>query len=63
MWVRGIVGVVVGLIGIVWILQGTNVMHGSSMSGHGSYTFLGVVVLLIGVAFLTWARAARSGSR
>lgn len=55
MWVRGIVGLVLSLTGIVWILQGTNVMHGSGMSGHGGYAVLGVVVLLIGMALLTWA--------
>jgi protein-S-isoprenylcysteine O-methyltransferase Ste14 len=54
-WVRGIVGLVLSLTGIVWILQGTNVMHGSGMSGHGGYAVLGVVVLLIGMALLTWA--------
>ncbi|HEY5438982.1 MAG TPA: hypothetical protein VIJ99_08765 [Acidimicrobiales bacterium] len=55
MWVRGVVGLVFGLVGIVWILQGTNVVHGSGMSGHGGYAVLGVVVVLIGVALLTWA--------
>jgi len=54
-WVRGIVGLVLSLTGIVWILQGTNVMRGSGMSGHGIYAVLGVVVLLIGVALLAWA--------
>jgi len=54
-WVRGVVGLVFGLVGIVWILQGTNVVHGSGMSGHGGYAVLGVVVVLIGVALLTWA--------
>lgn len=55
MWVRGIVGLVLSLTGILWILQGTNVVHGSGMSGHSVYTVLGVVVLLIGVALLAWA--------
>lgn len=55
MWVRGIVGLVLSLTGIVWILQGTNVVHGSGMSGHSAYAVLGVVVLLIGVALLAWA--------
>jgi hypothetical protein len=59
MWVRAIVGLVLSLVGIVWILQGTNVVHGSSMSGRGGYAVLGVVVLLIGVALLTWAWRVR----
>ncbi|HVB50702.1 MAG TPA: hypothetical protein VND89_03040 [Acidimicrobiales bacterium] len=61
MWVRGIVGVLSCLTGIVWILQGTNVMHGSGMSGHGGYAVLGAVVFVIGAALLTWAWRFRAG--
>lgn len=60
MWSRGIIGVVLCLVGIVWIAQGTNVMHGSGMSGHGVYAVLGVVVLVIGVALLVWAVRIRN---
>jgi protein-S-isoprenylcysteine O-methyltransferase Ste14 len=59
-WSRGIIGVVLCLVGIVWIAQGTNVMHGSGMSGHGVYAVLGVVVLVIGVALLVWAVRIRN---
>ncbi|HUZ42203.1 MAG TPA: hypothetical protein VMU68_12545 [Acidimicrobiales bacterium] len=55
MWVRAILGLVFSSTGILWILQGTNVAHGSGMSGHGLYTVLGAVVLLIGLALLQWA--------
>jgi uncharacterized membrane protein HdeD (DUF308 family) len=57
MWARGIGGVVACLIGVLWILQGTDVVHGSGMSGHGLYAVLGVVLVLIGLALL--ARAWR----
>ena len=64
MWARGIVGIVFCLTGLVWIGQGTNVISNSKlMSGHGQYTLLGVVVLLIGLALMAWAariRRARS---
>lgn len=60
MWVRGIVGVVLSLTGIVWILQGTNAVRGSGMSGHGEYTVLGIVLLLIGVTLLRWAWSIRN---
>jgi uncharacterized membrane protein HdeD (DUF308 family) len=56
-WTRGIAGVVACLIGALWILQGTDVVHGSGMSGHGLYAVLGVVLVLIGAALL--ARAWR----
>jgi hypothetical protein len=60
MWSRGIVGVVFCLAGLVWIAQGTNVMSNSKlMSGHGQYTLLGIVVLLIGLVLLAWAAQVR----
>jgi hypothetical protein len=55
MWTRGIPGVVLCLIGAVWIAQGTGALHGSTMTGQGRYAVLGVVVLAIGVALLVWA--------
>jgi hypothetical protein len=60
MWVRGIVGIVCCLAGLVWIGQGTNVISNSKlMSGHGQYTLLGVVVLLVGLALIVWAARIR----
>jgi uncharacterized membrane protein HdeD (DUF308 family) len=55
MWVRAIVGLIFSLTGVVWILQGINVVHGSFMSGRSLYTALGAVVLLIGLGLLQWA--------
>ena len=56
MWVRGIIGIVLCLTGLVWIGQGTNAISNSKlMSGHGQYTLLGIVVLLVGLALLGWA--------
>jgi protein-S-isoprenylcysteine O-methyltransferase Ste14 len=49
------VGVLMGLVGIVFIGQGVNVIHGSSMSGHGAYAALGAVLLVIGLALVAWA--------
>jgi drug/metabolite transporter (DMT)-like permease len=60
MWTRGIIGIVLCLVGLVWIGQGTNALSGSKlMSGHGQYTLLGIVVLLVGLAFLAWAAWVR----
>jgi hypothetical protein len=56
MWIRGIIGIVLCLTGLVWIGQGTNTISNSKlMSGHGQYTLLGIVVLLAGLALLGWA--------
>ncbi|HEV3188069.1 MAG TPA: hypothetical protein VGZ04_08485 [Acidimicrobiales bacterium] len=63
MWVRGIIGALFCVVGVVWIAQGTNVLHGSGMSGHGLYAALGAVVFVIGAALLAWAwRIRNSGT-
>jgi hypothetical protein len=54
-WVRAIGGVLLTLVGLVWILQGVNVIGGSGMSGHGQYAVLGMVVALIGIWLLQGA--------
>jgi hypothetical protein len=63
MWIRGIIGILLVVAGVVFILQGANVLHGSMMSGHGGYAVLGAVVLLIGAALLvwTWRRRGTAG--
>ena len=55
MWSRGIAGAVLCLVGAVWIAQGTNVLHGSGMSGEGQWAVIGAVVAVIGVALMAWA--------
>ncbi|MGB8180411.1 MAG: hypothetical protein WCF63_09620 [Acidimicrobiales bacterium] len=62
MWIRGIIGALLCLAGIVWILQGVNVLHGSMMSGRGGYAVLGAAVLVLGLFLLGWAWRQR-GSR
>jgi len=59
MWTRGIAGALLCAVGAVWIAQGTNVLHGSGMSGHGLYAVLGVVLVAIGLALLAWAWRVR----
>ncbi len=55
----GLVGVVLVLLGLVWILQGTNVLPGSFMSGQLSYALLGAVAAMVGGA-LVWRSFMRS---
>jgi hypothetical protein len=62
-WVRAIGGVVLTLIGLVWILQGLNVIGGSGMSGHGQYAVLGIIVALIGIWLLQGAIWIRQRSQ
>ncbi|MDP9261234.1 MAG: hypothetical protein M3O89_04595 [Actinomycetota bacterium] len=53
--ILGVVGGLAVLVGVVFIGQGVNVIHGSSMSGHGGYAGLGAVVLVIGLGLVLWA--------
>src|SRR5437660_413458 len=51
-WVKGIVGVVLVLIGLVWIGQGTGLLPGSFMTGQRQWAVIGLVLLIAGGAEL-----------
>ena len=56
-----VVGVILLLMGIVFALQGANVITGSSvMSGNSTYIYVGAVIAIIGLALLAWASMSRS---
>jgi protein-S-isoprenylcysteine O-methyltransferase Ste14 len=59
MWIRGIAGVVLCLVGAVWIAQGTGVSGGSGMSGQGQWAVIGVVLVVVGLALLMWGWRSR----
>jgi hypothetical protein len=48
-WVGIIIGVLMVLAGVVWTLQGFNILRGSFMSGHTMYAVLGLVVGVLGL--------------
>jgi hypothetical protein len=58
-WVLNILGVLLILVGIVWILQGINILLGSFMSGQPLYAVLGIVVAIIGIFLLIFANRLR----
>jgi hypothetical protein len=59
MAVRILIGVTLVLVGLVWALQGLDVLGGSGMSGHIVWTFIGAIVILLGAATLQGARKLR----
>ena len=56
-----IVGVLLALIGIVWILQGLNFLPGSFMTGQIQWAAYGAIALAIGCVLLYVGR--RKGHR
>jgi hypothetical protein len=58
-WFLRVVGVLMVLAGIVWILQGVNVLPGSFMSGQPVYAALGLVVGSLGVVLVVFANRRR----
>ena len=53
-------GVFLGLTGVVWILQGFNVLPGSFMTGQMIWAYIGIAVSMVG-SVVIWI-AVRGGS-
>jgi uncharacterized membrane protein HdeD (DUF308 family) len=51
-----IAGVLLVLMGGVWILQGINVLPGSFMTGQTKWAVYGAIALVVGIALLVLAR-------
>ena len=48
-WLKLGGGALLTLIGLVWALQGADVLGGSGMSGHAQWLFIGIIVGLFGL--------------
>jgi hypothetical protein len=51
-----ILSVLLIVVGIIWILQGVNVLPGSFMTGQIQWAYRGGVAAIVGVAILLFAR-------
>ncbi len=58
-WVLYILGVLLAVFGIIWILQGLDVLKSGMMAGHIQYAFLGLVALIVGAILLAFANRRR----
>ncbi|WP_308493092.1 hypothetical protein [Microbacterium terrisoli] len=52
MWPLLVVGVILIAVGLVWTLQGFNVLGGSAMSGSSLWATVGPIVVLIGIVLI-----------
>lgn len=57
-WPR-IAGVVLCVVGVIWIGQGIGVIHGSFMTGRPLWAVLGALALIAGLLLIARAAAVR----
>ena len=60
MVVRLVIGVILSVVGLIWIAQGRDLIGGSGMSGKSIWAVLGAIALAIGLGMLGWATRFRS---
>lgn len=56
---KTIAGVLCLLVGLIWTLQGANLMGGSFMTGQMQWLVIGLIVAAIGIALLASGRRGR----
>jgi hypothetical protein len=59
-WLMVVIGILLLLVGVLWMLQGLNVLGGSVMSGKTLWAVIGPIVALVGLVLAgLGARALR----
>ncbi|MCC6983458.1 MAG: hypothetical protein IT535_09325 [Bauldia sp.] len=49
-----VIAVLATLVGMLWVLQGTNIVRGSFMSGQSLWLYIGIALVIGGAAALWW---------
>jgi uncharacterized membrane protein HdeD (DUF308 family) len=62
MLIRAALGIVLVVVGAVWIAQGSGALGGSFMTGEAVWTVIGVIAGLLGIALLIGAARDRKRS-
>jgi uncharacterized membrane protein HdeD (DUF308 family) len=60
MRLRLVLGVVLAVVGVIWIGQGIGAIGGSFMTGQAIWAVFGAVALLFGVVLIRGARRSRT---
>ncbi len=50
-----ITGIILVLVGALWILQGIGIVGGSFMTGRSEWLYIGIVTAAVGIALFAWA--------
>ena len=62
-WVLIIVGILVLLVGILWALQGTNILAVGQMAGHRRWIAFGGLAVVVGIVLIViGARRGRAAA-
>ena len=56
-------GVILAVLGLVWLLQGVDVLGGSAMSGSPLWATVGPIVLVVGLALIVVGIVRRRRAR
>jgi len=59
-WAKLIAGILVGLLGIVWLGQGVGLIRGSFMTGQAMWAIIGAVLIVFAV-WLLWSTLRSRG--
>lgn len=51
-WLFLVPGVLLSAVGLVWTLQGLNILGGSAMSGSSLWATIGPIVLVVGLVLI-----------
>jgi hypothetical protein len=54
-----VIGVILIIPGVIWFLQGINVLPGSFMTGQIQWAINGGVLIVVGAGLLWWANRKR----
>ncbi|MFJ4655114.1 hypothetical protein ACIP5Y_27885 [Nocardia sp. NPDC088792] len=52
--VMAAIGVILCVVGAIWIVQGAGSLHGSPMTGHSEWSYIGGVLVVVGAGLLVW---------
>jgi len=53
--VVAIVGVIIALFGLVWLLQGADILPGSAMSGSQFWEIAGAITFVVGLVIIPYS--------
>jgi len=60
--VLNIIGVILVIVGVIWFLQGINILPGSFMTGQTKWAIYGAISFIVGVGVLLFTYLRRSSA-